>query len=1777
MDCKKRNYLSRATVSAVVFVLTLLLAAPQVFAESLTSYYDWGPYYYNDKQQVLGVTFSSLEKLPAPAIPAEVLPPPAQGILPGSPLYNFELLTENIQLALTFNPVQRETQRLVFAQERLSEVKTLVEEEKPLLANTAASVYKDTMNAISQNTESLSSQNAQGAADLVVKVEAAVAAHAVVAQSLVLTSPPNTTSSLNEVIDATEKAMDTTADVRKIPAIPEDLSTSIQELKEQGLITAEESDKLYGFSSRAQVREELDKLVASGQFPPAELLHLNQAVAANYPQAYKETQEVLRFAELRTYQTLTPPSTEIVNDITRWQGQTGDTPPPGEIRPYLYYNRAQELAKEIDFSRFEPEQQSEVARFYPESVVANPTFSGTPPAPSPSPSPSPSPAPSETGEPPASSPSPIPSPSPSPAPAIGPYLTDYKGPLPGTFGYFFKNLGEQAALATTFSPVGRMDLEMKLADERLAEAAALSSQDGQEKQYAQTLEKYRLIMNAVSDNVKSFGGPSEDKKDLAEALEQEAARHNVVFEKGLLPAPTEDIKFYTDALNATEDAMDKTSDVLGRPALPLQLANRLQDMKAQGLILEEEVSDLTNANSREEVREKIRDLTRLGTFPPADAKKLDEGQALVAPQDYNQLVEVRKIEELQGLRAIQAEFAQTATLRQTGASYEQRVKSLLNTIDPSLIKEGDLAGREDLIKTYREIAANAPKRPINGGQFGADVVPGAPLPTPPASTDAVLGTCPIGSFFKQFIGCVWEDTGKIINDYEQYRCERPGEYWSFVSQKCVPVNLEGGGTQDGNPACPIGYTWSWQTSSCQLFTGGGGIIPSPSPQPSGVPINEKEISKSCPAGASYQAPRGCVWDANDKPVYDETQYRCGQNTYYSFVQNKCVPNPEAGKPFPDDARPNCKEENEYWNWGSGKCVPQPKAVDKTLAQTAEILTPRPIFAPRDSPFYFLKQAAEAIQVATAIAPKAREEVKLAQAKERIAEAYALLEKDNEEGFKDSLGRYIGAMQAIYNDIDKGLSLSDEAKKALGEKLAEEVNGQNLLLQKVSIFAPKDAATPISAATSVITQGIDRAADLEGQPAISADVKEKLDALPEDMLTDEQKKKLAEADTRLEARLITGELVATGALTPTDIAYFDNWMAPEDSGSVFRLNEIKKLSEATQLTTLKEDIAEKVEKTEDIAEKLDEFKKSFAVGQEVPADVRPYVRLTRIDEISKTIRPDAVRLEDFGNRKDVQLAVATLQQEFRPTREDFRRLEDFRRGSPGRALPPELARIEALSFSIGVRDTAQTCFLPSPPFAANTPCPPTGASIPISSYYSVSSSFPGIGGFGGQRLIVDGYGFKGWSGPTIPPPVDVDKEGKPLVYGKGPEAAKPGVCPDGYHWMYELGGWCMSNSGNYSNIPYSTPPSGPNYTPYTPYYSAPGYPPTSYGYQGTGTYPGSPYPYSPPNYYGTAPTTYTTNPPPGTVPGSGPQPTSPGQCPDGYHWMPPSAGQAGWCMSNGGTYVGGGGYGGGGGVNPPQSCPSGSYWSYYSNSCVTANFTQGGCGAGYYLVGDACVPSGSLGGGGYGGGTSCSGQTSFCDYNSYWDSGSCSCRSVSTNTGGGSGTGSYCSPPSGGCGSGWFDYGSCSCKAASSQGCYNVSASSCGSGFYWDSGACTCRSSTSTSGGTTTSGGGTTSGSCPSGYHWMSDSGGWCMSDGTSGGGSTPTSTSTSSGGSCPSGSHWMSDNGGWCMSDSGGGGSTPTSTSTSSSPPPAPTSAPAESTQPAPTSPPTQPAPTTSP
>ncbi len=273
-------------------------------------------------------------------------------------------------------------------------------------------------------------------------------------------------------------------------------------------------------------------------------------------------------------------------------------------------------------------------------------------------------------------------------------------------------------------------------------------------------------------------------------------------------------------------------------------------------------------------------------------------------------------------------------------------------------------------------------------------------------------------------------------------------------------------------------------------------------------------------------------------------------------------------------------------------------------------------------------------------------------------------------------------------------------------------------------------------------------------------------------------------------------------------------------------------------------------------------------------------------------------------------------------------------------------------------------------------------------------------------------------------------------------------------------------------------------------------------------------------------------------------SSSGNCPSGYGWVPESTNsRGGYCaprsVSDGGfpgpvytvgyclpgqtfrdgkceTY------------NPPPTggCSSGSWWN--GTSCIQ----QKSCGQGYYQDNSGECRQSNYGGG-TGNANACPMPPAGCGTNSWWDYGTCSCRSTTSNysgSSGSSGTNNCSKPPT--CGSGYYVDNTCTCKpysANTSSGTYSGSPSresqeaACRAGggtcTGWYNGACSCIHSGS-SGSTnytntpSTSGGG----SCPSGSNWVPEpsnpNGGYCV------GGSNPESTSPGPSTGCGSGYYW---------------------------------------------------------
>ena len=246
----------------------------------------------------------------------------------------------------------------------------------------------------------------------------------------------------------------------------------------------------------------------------------------------------------------------------------------------------------------------------------------------------------------------------------------------------------------------------------------------------------------------------------------------------------------------------------------------------------------------------------------------------------------------------------------------------------------------------------------------------------------------------------------------------------------------------------------------------------------------------------------------------------------------------------------------------------------------------------------------------------------------------------------------------------------------------------------------------------------------------------------------------------------------------------------------------------------------------------------------------------------------------------------------------------------------------------------------------------------------------------------------------------------------------GSCPSGFHSHGESGGFCMNDQENYGGI----------------CYSADGKTKITCPSQPTGQC-------APPQWWDTAKgyCVGSTSPSPWPSPGT----TS---CPAGYHFHGESGG---FCMNDREDYSSTCYTADGKSTTTcpkstypsPQTCPSGQWWDYAKNACVSSTAT--------YTPYPSC-PSGQ-----------------------WWDSVSNSCKSTTAGT--------YTPAPS--CPSGqWWDYAKNACSGSVT---YTPAPYSCASGWYWDQQYNSCKQSSTTTYTPYPTTQYTPYPSCPSGQWWDS--------------------------------------------------------------------------------------------
>ena len=320
------------------------------------------------------------------------------------------------------------------------------------------------------------------------------------------------------------------------------------------------------------------------------------------------------------------------------------------------------------------------------------------------------------------------------------------GILPTNPLHFFEKAYEGLQEAFTFNPEAKAELKLQHAEERLAEAETLIDA-GNIDAGTQQLKDYEDKVTDATNDLAVLEEQGVDITDFAEQVEQATAKHTTVLEEVAVKVPESAAPAIQDALLASQTGMDRAADAKGEPPIPIDLLARMNALRGQGILTEEEASSLVNAPSREEARQLFQGFVDQGVLPEADFKRFDTAQAKYLPEQFVKYVEIRKFNELKRLEESGAPDQQTQNKLQDFASTFKsgdivppdlrkywaqtvRLEEVQKTLRPDLLNAEDFKGREQDFSKLRELQDRV--KPTANEARGAEEYlkanPGRPVP-----------------------------------------------------------------------------------------------------------------------------------------------------------------------------------------------------------------------------------------------------------------------------------------------------------------------------------------------------------------------------------------------------------------------------------------------------------------------------------------------------------------------------------------------------------------------------------------------------------------------------------------------------------------------------------------------------------------------------------------------------------------------------------------------------------------------------------------------------------------------------------------------------------------------------------------------------------------------------------------------------------------------------------------------------------------------------------------
>ncbi len=537
--------------------------------------------------------------------------------------------------------------------------------------------------------------------------------------------------------------------------------------------------------------------------------------------------------------------------------------------------------------------------------------------------------------------------------------------------HFLKTLQENTTLILTFDPQKKEEVRLAIAGRRLEEMERLIAAN-RTQVLASASQNYKRSMEAAAAALEKAKEKLPDPEELIKKYEEDAARHALTLQEVSATVPESARPALESAIDVSEKVGDTAADLSGRAPVPAEVLDRLQALKAQGLLSSEELQVLIASKTRTEARGLMKRYAKDGVFPEADLHKFDETARDKFETDYNRVVELKKFLEIKKLeeqkpdeeiiKRIQ-EFAKTFRSGEVVPSGLRRywvplvrLEELQNTFRPDLLDEnlmkanqGDYEKLQEIIKRMQprpediaqveKIIARNPSATLDpfyermrrlaerfGTAEGTTQVPGVPVSAKSCPTNshwAAVPYMPDGGY------CVPNIT------YTSYQ---------------APVGTEGGSRVSVNQSesvCPAKYHRNYPGGPCIPDTYFGpnlnystytpGAFPSPFYGPVVCPGGYFWSGTTCLDG-SRACGGGARWDDGSKTcVADSRAFsnQCGPGEY-SGPKGACTPyekSEEAGK---------CFSASKFWTGrecldkapegGGGVTCPQGQVWDnKTLA------------------------------------------------------------------------------------------------------------------------------------------------------------------------------------------------------------------------------------------------------------------------------------------------------------------------------------------------------------------------------------------------------------------------------------------------------------------------------------------------------------------------------------------------------------------------------------------------------------------------------------------------------------------------------------------------------------------------------------------------------------------------------------------------------------------------------------------------------------------------------